>query len=332
MNTVFNMAQFADQFTSLETDEPLYVDIGGQDPLAVKVKPSTTKNKQTLVVLFHGALGRSKGAQVPSFLNFRRAILDSAHQISIADPGVEVENRVGVGWFAGSEANPAQLLLPTFFKTLQDALNIERVIFVGSSGGGFGALYYSWNLPGSVACASVPQTNAWEYNESSRRFYIEDCWPDGLPDGPESPILDLRELYSKSVPNTVVYIQSNQDHRHFARHMIPFLEALKPEDREKIALKVSFWGRPGHSGAVPPGELDGWIKAAISAPETTAESIDAQYQRSGIENTPLSETMVRASGAQRSTRLSSKPENRVRETDYQDRIWAKMIVEEQENS
>lgn len=323
--------QFTDRFRTFTESSPVYVDVGGRDPLAVKAKPSPDMNCKALVILFHGALGRSKGAEVPSFLNVRRSIVDSAHQVSIADPGVEVANRVGVGWFAGSEANPSQQLLPPFFRHLKEALDVDRVIFVGSSGGGFGALFYSWNLPGSIACASVPQTNAWEYNESTRRFYLEDCWPKGLQNYQQPPVLDLRDLYSQSVPNTVIYVQSSLDDRHFARHMIPFLNSVNVGDRDKIALKVSYWGRPGHSGSVPPGELDGWIRAAISSPDKTSQSIIEQYQMSGIETTPLSPAMMRNAGAATQSSSTKGTRRGTQEAAFQEIVWTKMITDFQLN-
>lgn len=81
--------QFTDQFHSFTGSSPVYVDVGSRDPLAVKVHLSPNKDCKRLVVLFHGALGRSKGVEVPSFLNVRRSVVDAAHQISIADQGVE---------------------------------------------------------------------------------------------------------------------------------------------------------------------------------------------------------------------------------------------------
>lgn len=326
MTRVFQPNEFTRGFFDHSSMDPVYVDVGGRDPLALKVHPSRNRNARVLVVLFHGALGRSRGAAVPSFLNARRSIVGGAHQISIADPGVETTNRVGVGWFAGSEANPSQRLLPHFFEFLRDALNVDRVIFVGSSGGGFGALYYSWCMPGSIVCASVPQTNAWEYNESSRRFYLEDCWPRGLDAYETPPTLDVRDLYSQSVPNTVVYVQSSRDDRHLQRHMIPFLDSIPTDDRHKVALKVSYWGRPGHSGAVPPGELDGWIKAAISSDEVTAESIIEKYQLSGVESTPLSDTLMRDSGASK-VKAPRTVDRGAQEMKFQDLMWAKLVAD-----
>lgn len=323
--------EFTDQFRTFDDSSPVYVDVGGRDPLAVKATPSPDVDCKALVILFHGALGRSKGAEVPSFLNKRRSILDSAHQVSIADPGIEVLNNVGVGWFAGSEANPSQQLLPPFFQHLQEALKAERVIFVGSSAGGFGALYYSWNLPGSIACASVPQINAWEYYDSTRKTYLDACWPRGISNYATPPVLDVRDLYSESVPNTVVYVQSSLDDRHFKRQLIPFLSSVNIDDRDKIALKVSYWGRPGHSGSVPPGELDGWIRAAIASPETTAQSIIQQYQMSGVETTPLSQVMMRNAGAG-SQSVSNQPTKKPsQEAAYKDIVWSKMIADFQMN-
>lgn len=326
MNVPLDSEEFTADFFNHGRDDAVLVDVGGRDPIAVKVHPSRSKRARALVILFHGAVARSNGAEIPSFLNARRPVIDFAHQISIADPGVESDNKVGIGWFAGSEYNPSQRLLPEFFKHVQEALQVERVIFVGSSAGGFGALFYSWNMPGSIACVSVPQTSAWDYYESTIRRYLDDCWPKGLGQYADPPMLDVRDLYSRSVPNTVIYVQSSLDDRHLHQQMVPFLSAINPEDRHKIALKVSYWGRTGHSGAVPPGELDGWIRAAISAAEPFADSIITQYQRSGVESTPLSQTLMRQSGAGvvRTPRGKGTP---AQEDNFQDIMWARLVAE-----
>lgn len=327
--TIFQPDEFTRSFFDLPRTEHVLVDVGGHDPLAVKVQPARQKDCKCLIVLFHGALSRRNGAEVPAFLNFRRELSSQAHQISIADPGLEAENKVGIGWFVGSNRNPAQQLLPEFFRKVYEDLGLERVIFAGSSAGGFGAMYYSWNLPGSVVCASVPQTNIWEYPESGRRQFLRDCWPDGTEGVPNAPVLDLQDLYSTAVPNTVVYIQSSLDERQLHKNMIPFLAAVPVEERGKIALKVSYWGRPGHSGAVPPGELDGWLKAAVSAEEATAEAIVRAYQLSGVESTPMSQALMRDRGA--APVRSATGGERKQEATYQDLMWANSIAQYQLN-
>lgn len=330
MSEVMASDQFYRAFHDLPADEPVVVDVGGRDPLHVKVKPSSSGEDSALLILFHGALARSKGVAVPSFLNFRREVAAYSHQISIADPSVEPDNQVGVGWFAGSEHNPAQRLLPQFFVGLADALKVERTVYVGSSGGGFGALYYSWHHPGSIVCASVPQTNAWKYNESSMRFFLRDCWPMGLEHYASPPVLDLSTIYSQSVPNTVIYVQSSMDERHLFQHMLPFVSSIQPGDRDRVALKVSYWGRAGHTGAVPPGELDGWLKAAISAPTAAAADIVTQYQRSGIETTPMSDALMREHGAQ-PVRGNSNSRVADQQRRYQDLIWSDLVAESEQS-
>lgn len=327
--TILTPHQLTDRFLDMGRETVVQVDVGGRDPLHVKVSPSSNKNAKSLLILFHGALARSKGAEVPAFLNRRRALGGMAHQISIADPGVRPDNTVGIGWFAGSEVNPAQRLLPAFFEHLRSALCPERLVFVGSSAGGYGALFYSWHVPGSIVCASVPQTNIRLYADSAWKRYLKQCWPSesGEP-GENAPLLDLRELYSTGVPNTVVYVQSILDRRSVFNHMQPFVGAIPVEDQDKLALKVSYWGRPGHSGAVPPGELDGWIKAAVDAEDPSADGIVRHYQASGVERTPLSEAMMLKAGVAR-TPMKSAASQESQESRYQDLIWAKAVAESQ---
>ena len=137
---------------------------------------------------------------------------DSAIQISIADPSIREDNSVGIGWFAGNEQLPLQKVFPGFISKLAKQLNVDRVIFHGSSAGGFAALYYSWCLEGSIACVSVPQTSAYEYRRPTLNKYLEVCWPNTPRES--LPSLDVKTLYGTKVSNFVSYVQSSRDEHH----------------------------------------------------------------------------------------------------------------------
>lgn len=274
MHNAMTTEAYLQKFPSLDPTETQYVDIGGQTPLPIKAKPAP--GAKALIVLFHGAMNRDVRTY-PSYLNYRSRIYPHAHQISIADTSLSLDESLTNGWFAGSTDTPLQELLPKFLRELERALKIDRLIFSGSSGGGFAALYYSWHFPSSVAVSTVPQTNINAYYKRRRDSYLEAAWKTTLPHLPEHLCTDLREIYGREMKNTVIYLQSTLDHYHVQTQMLPFLSSLSAKSQERLALKCSFWGKVGHSGAIPTEEMDAWIRAALTSPETTPEQITQTY-------------------------------------------------------
>lgn len=321
-------AEFCEGFEKLKGEEHVLVDFGAEQPLAVKVHPLGNEDSKALVVLFHGAISRKpeNNITLPAFLNGRKELGDSAFQISISDPSIREDNSVGIGWFAGNEQLPLQEVLPGFISKLSKQLNVGRIIFHGSSAGGFAALYYSWCLKDSIACVSVPQTSAYEYHRSTLNKYLEVCWPNTAEK--DYPCLDVKALYGNRVSNFVSYIQSSRDEHHVKYHMIPFLASISPENQDKVALKVSYWGKEGHSGAVPAEERDAWMKAAISAESVTGSDIINSYQKSGTEIIPLSQAMMRAAGIKKKPE-SKRASGRTQQERYQDLNWAKTVAKHQ---
>lgn len=325
MVQVVSIDQLIDRFLDLPAGEIVYVDIGGAHPLPIKASPS--QGARSLVVSFHGAANRDK-RPYPQFLNFREGIDSVAHQISITDATLGLDDKLAIGWYAGAPGLLLQKLLPPFFEQLKQGLGIERVVFVGSSGGGFGALYYSWHCSGSVAVVQVPQTNVWKYHlPGALRRYERTCWPGELETHENAPVLDLREIYNKGSSNSIVYIQSTLDTHHLHDQMIPFLAALTPEMRERTVVKSSYWGRPGHSNVVPMREWDGWLKAALMAEELTAEGIVESYSTLGVEKTP--KVGKQASATQPSEMPRENQRSRRAELNQQDFYWADVVANAQ---
>lgn len=274
MSSAVKAFEYINGFSQLPQTGTTYVDIGGQQSLPVQAFPSP--GARTLTVLFHGAINRTL-REYPAFLRPIRGLSESSHQISIADVGLLASDQTTNGWFIGTRSTPLQDLLPPFIENLAAALDVERVVFVGSSGGGFGALYYSWRLPESIAVVQVPQTNIYAYYKGRREAYIPAAWGDALQVKDSTPCFDLRDVYSRGMSNTVVYLQSTLDDHHMANHMTPFVASLSPDSLRRVALRVSYWGKDGHSGVVPEGERDAWVRATIAADDVNAPDIVHSY-------------------------------------------------------
>lgn len=281
MHDAITTEAYLQSFLELDPTETHYVDMGGRVPIPIKAKPAPHAN--ALIVLFHGAMNRERHTY-PSYLNYRSRIYPHAHQISIADTSLSLDHRLTNGWFAGSADTPLQELLPKFIRTLTETLDVNRLIFSGSSGGGFAALHYSWYFPKSIAVVTAPQTNINAYYKRRRDAYFETAWRASNSVPPDSLCTDLRELYKRAPNNTIIYLQSALDHFHIQTQMLPFLSSLSAKSLEHVTLKCSFWGKLGHSGAIPTEEMDAWIRAALTAPDYTPEQITQTYHTSNQTN------------------------------------------------
>lgn len=324
----FTLDEFVSSFSRLDPHTTSYVNIGGRLPLPIRALPKPGSNK--LVVLFHGAVDRAH-RKLPAFLDFRHGAEQLAHQLAIADPTLALSRTLSNTWFCGSHLTPLQLFLPEFFNHLQRALGIDRMVFMGSSGGGFGALFNSFHVPKSVAVVTVPQTNVMSYYERRREEFLKTCWPDFSLTDSRMPILDLADLYSQPSQNAIVYIQSTLDTFHLKGHMVPFVKALHQTTYKRLSLKCSYWGKPKHSGAVPLQEWDGWLHAVLNADSIRADDIISSYFNSGVEMVPSAAiSRLEQTKLQKSALESASPE-RKSEINNQDLLWTDLITKTQMN-
>lgn len=235
-----------------------------------------------LIVYFHGALERSKRA-IPSYYPIDPEISGHAHQISICDPTMTSREGFPISWYAGHEDFNCQEELKCFFQQLKEELGIRKIIFFGSSGGGFASLFYSFFDEDSVAMALVPQTKIKNYHRPKAfEMYSKSCWS-------EKPIsevenyccLDVCELYKSGFKNSVVYIQSSGDVEHFSSQLIPFLSSINhcKEHKENFILENSYFGKFGHSGVIQKSDYSPLLMSLIFNDLKDKESILADFYK-----------------------------------------------------
>lgn len=243
---------------------------GGELPVSVHLKEFSS-----LVFTFTGAVTRD-GQPLPQFgaTGLRNHV--PASFIRLADPSLVRHDEMRLAWYAGHEGFELQKILPDFLQRMIDSLGATRVAFVGGSGGGFAALYYSWQIPNSVAVVVNPQTDLNRYHWGHRRRYRAACWPSLESDAPLGDVIEanLGPLYATRRTNSVVCIQIASDFFHLTRQFAPFVAALPIEYLDWLVVRVANWGVQGHKPA-PSSIWIPWVNAALSAPDTTATSIEA---------------------------------------------------------
>jgi len=246
----------------------------GNGSVAMKLRRS---DSPVLIIFFHGAIDRSK-RQVPIFTSFERAPV-TANYLSISDPSLERDSTLRIGWHIGNKDQNLQELLPKVFDSIVARLGIEKVIFVGSSGGGFAALYYSYKMANSIAVVCNPQTNIEKYYRNFLTRYLDSCWDKDFELSKHSEVitLNLTGLYSKGLTNRVIYLQNSTDTHHMTNHFAPFASVIPGSDEVKFISKVDFWGSTGHS-AIPSSEWFVWVKAALESDAHSAVAILERYR------------------------------------------------------
>ena len=242
-----------------------------------------------------------------------------------------------LAWYAGHEGFELQTILPELFQHIIESLGATRVAFVGSSGGGFAALYYSWQIPGSIAVVSNPQTNLNRYNRGLLENYRAACWPSLGEDAQleEKIAIDLGPLYAKRCLNTMIYLQVASDFYHIRRHFAPFVAALPGKYADRLIVRMANWGRRGHI-PVPATIWIPWVNAALTAPETTAASIEKIWaDQNPVAIPPLkplsgarqNEPIVSAAGVTRAKEKPNRhpaPEPHPRPADRDEQIAAEL--------
>lgn len=207
----------------------------------------------TLLVCFHGALTRT--VEWPMFVGHGvTAELGNVARLSIADPSIGMHETLALAWYAGNDKMvDLQKVTASVVDKVATLIGAKRVMFFGSSGGGFAALQMSWHFPGSLAVVSNPQTSIGRYLPIPVKGYLRRCWSDRPIE--ELPIEhDMTALYEGGHDNTVAYIQNTRDEFHVKNHQEPFLAAVP--DLNRVWCMSDAWGtNPKALHAPPPKRI-----------------------------------------------------------------------------
>lgn len=222
------------------------------------------RRSEVLVVTFHGLLDREKFA-IP---RFERARMTEEFDVSClywADPSLWLDPDLALAWYTGAGDFDLMSLLARYSTDVARSIGARRIIFSGSSGGGFAALQVSALVPGSTALVFNPQTAISLYWSSVQRKYLSVCAPAGLDISVDdfdfsrdwSEHLEDRysaiRRYSRPVPNRVIY-WSNVNDWHHSKHLQPFRAAVELASNPEEVLAVrTYEGPKTHN--VPGAEL-----------------------------------------------------------------------------
>lgn len=219
-----------------------------------------------LFVFFHGAVDQSKTI-VPHFVGLSYKRMLPANLLHIADSSLFYDDSIRTAWYLGCQNIKLQFVIQEIVTRLATYLQTDKIIFFGSSGGGYPSLYLSQKLSGSLAIVNSPATSVLHHPHRLTRVshYLKAAFGASSPED-EDHILtqlitsDLRSGFDTG-KGSVLYLLNINDKGNIAHHTEPFFQQFAEKvrfDKEQVQhvgnvhLMTGDWGS-GHR--YPPARL-----------------------------------------------------------------------------
>lgn len=209
----------------------------------------TGELKNTFVV-FNSAVPDKEFVKTPIFTS-RKLLSDlKSHKIHVSDPFIDLSDGFRCFWYLSSKKIDVQNIIKNILSHLFFLMDAERVVFWGSSGGGYPALLYSYEFENSIALVNAPTTTIKKHHKAD---FILESMNKALGEfyGDEiSGFLDLKEIDR----NNAAFILLNKNDRVFReKHVIPYVKHKKEISidgfndfvSDEIVVMAGDWGQ-GH--------------------------------------------------------------------------------------
>lgn len=216
-----------------------------------------------LLVSLHGATDREK-YQLPRF-EWLNTLIGTPHSsLYFSDPTLLLGDGLQLSWYTGWDSLDLYAAMASVVREAVAGLNVDRVVVLGSSGGGFAALQLSSYLPGSVALAMNAQTRISAYTVHGslgvqRRYmnivmpFLNDPHGRSLEERtddwslPMGDRLSAVRRYSTPVTNHVYLLQNTNDVHHYEDHFLPFRDAAVRGGNDERCRFVPYDGPANHN-------------------------------------------------------------------------------------
>ena len=226
----------------------------------LKLLPGAEK----LFIMLHGAVDRVK-TPLPVFARWNWGKTLGGHVLAVCDPTLNLDEGLRLGWFLGRVGmNPTRTLIATANR-VRELLKIDasRMIFYGSSGGGFAALIAGSSMDvGRVVCIN-PQTDVSNYYPKAvarialvfgEQLSVAECRAQHLTRWSAIEAIAVGQAAGRDL--RIFYAQNLVDEVHYARHYKPFCDATRaPVEGGKSPdgrVLTHVYSSPEGHGAEPP--------------------------------------------------------------------------------
>ncbi|GAB2470998.1 hypothetical protein GCM10007967_26820 [Xylanimonas ulmi] len=228
------------------------------------------RGSDVLLVGLHGATDRSKYL-LPRFEWLRTMLGMSFNALLLSDPALHLSADLELSWYIGWKGLSLPLVVSDWVRIAASTLGVDKVVFFGSSGGGFAAMQVASHVPGSTAVAFNPQTRIDRYYSSAKGRFLNTVmgsadgkWPSDLDS--QDPQFSLVARYASAQPCQTYFWQNRNDRHHVDNHYLPFRREIEGGPN-KCAFRFIEYDGPARHSAPTQSLLVDAISQAIGSPE-----------------------------------------------------------------
>lgn len=170
----------------------------------------------------------------------------NASGLIITDPTLSIHDDIGIAWFQGTKQRFAIPLIVKVIEEFRKHLNVNRnkLLFFGSSAGGFASMMMASLMKGACCVVNNPQTNVLKFRDNITEKMLDRCYPEVTKKEIEGFYifrLSVAKYFiaNKSIPKCL-YIQNISDVEHYQNHYLPFMHELGEsfnEENNRLAFE-----------------------------------------------------------------------------------------------
>lgn len=217
----------------------------GSLTLPILYRPGSSSE---LLVCFSGAQDRAK-VTLPRFEWQRQFANVDCHQLFVSDPTLDLDSDLRIGWYLGSAEIDLPEKLAALIREYAHRVGAEKIVTMGTSGGGFAALQTAALIPDARSVAVNPQTDIGRYRARFSRQAASVVF--GTPEPHTSSRSSVAErLRQAKQPVDLQIILNGGDPHHRDNHVEPLAEACAHLSWVKLHVDEVDWGA-GHVSNVP---------------------------------------------------------------------------------
>lgn len=187
------------------------------------------RSSDALIVFFPSAV--EPNLSFPHFSGRGIAERSGHSLLSFSDPAIAVDANLSTNWTLGDATYQYHRDVPTIIRKIAGS---KRIIFIGSSAGGFPALYYGSLFPESVSLVMNPRTGLF-----TQPTHLQVTSHILFPNMKPQDIAEVVPTRLGKALNTVVYFQNVSEDRYYSSHAIPYFSKQCPSN--DVYWKLTEW-------------------------------------------------------------------------------------------
>lgn len=248
---------------------PFSIDLDGL-PFDGMFRRGTT---DTLFVFFTAAVSLKPGFKLPVFNWVGQSRRCQGSALFLADPLLALAEDLNLAWYLGTFERPLQTVMARVVTVAARSVGASRLVFVGTSGGGFPALWAAEYFPGSVAYVNAPTTTLIRTYRSPALERFRRVAMSGREIATFPGVLQLPVGQPADAGTKVIITQNANDTLFVEHHLTPFLRRTGLEwtgadiVSDKLLLRVGDPARWGQGHVMPPNDVSRVILQALDRVE-----------------------------------------------------------------